>query len=157
MVAPVPIAPDMTAGELHDALSRLGARLMAAALAALQGGTLSFTPQPQDGVTYAAKIDKAETRIDWTRPGQAVHDHIRGLSPFPGAWFALSDGVRVKVLKSTRVAGAGTPGTLLDDALTVACGDGAVRILELQRAGGKPMTAAEFLRGTPIPAGTRLA
>ncbi len=160
MAERVPIAPDMTAGELHDALARRGADLMVRALSALERGTLTPTPQPEAGVTYAAKIGKDETRIDWSRLWKAVHDHIRGLSPFPGAWFEIAgDGApqRVKVLRTTRGEGSGLPGTVLDDRLTVACGDGAVRILELQRAGRQPMTAEEFLRGTPLPAGTDLS
>jgi methionyl-tRNA formyltransferase len=136
---------------------------MVRALAALERGSLTFTPQPESGVTYAAKIatklGNDETRIVWAKPAQQVHDHIRGLSPFPGAWFELAgekQPVRVKVLRSTKAAGAGAPGTVLDDALTIACGDGAVRILELQREGKRAMAAAEFLRGNPLPQGTRL-
>ena len=156
----VPIPADMTAGELHDALARLGADLMGRALSALERGALAFTPQPVDGVTYAAKINNDETRIIWARPAQQVHDHIRGLSPFPGAWFELlGEGkpVRVKVLRSTRAEGSGPPGTLLDGSLTVACAEGAVRILQLQRAGGRVMDAADFLRGQPLPRGTPLS
>ena len=145
MIERVRIGADMTAGELHDAMARLGADLMARALGALERGTLQFTPQPADGVTYAAKIDKAETRIDWGKPWQAVHDHIRGLSPFPGAWCEMA-GDRVKVLRTTKGEGSGAPGTALDDRLTIACGDGAIRIVELQKAGGRPM------RGRGIPA-----
>jgi methionyl-tRNA formyltransferase len=154
--------PIAMAGDLHDTLAPLGADLMVRALGALERGTLSLTPQAADGVEYATKIDKGETRIDWTRPWHQVHDHIRGLSPFPGAWFEIAEGkpVRVKVLRSTRGegagAGAGAPGTVLDDHLTLACGDGAVRILELQRAGARAMKAEDFLRGTPLAAGTRL-
>ncbi len=164
MAERMPIAADMTAGKIHDALARLGADLMVRALAALERGSLTFTPQPADGVTYAAKISTKlgndETRIVWTRPAGQVHDHIRGLSPFPGAWFELpgeKQPVRVKVLRSTRAAGSGAPGTVLDDALTVACGDGAVRILELQRAGKQAMRAADFLRGNALPPGTKLS
>jgi methionyl-tRNA formyltransferase len=146
----VPIGPDATAGELHDQLARLGAELMPVALAALERGSLQLTPQPVAGATYANKIDKSETRIDWTRPWQQVHDHCRGLSPFPGAWFELPSVGRVKVLRTTKGDGEGRPGTVLDDKLTIACGAGAVRIVELQRAGGKPMSAEEFLRGTPV-------
>jgi methionyl-tRNA formyltransferase len=160
MTARVAIGPDMTAGELHDELAQAGAGLMVRALDALERGALPLTPQPEEGVTYAAKIDKNETRIDWTKPWKAVHDHCRGLSPFPGAWFELpgagKEAVRIKVLRTTRGEGAGSPGTVLDDRLTVACGEGAVRILELQRAGRQPMKAEEFLRGTPLAAGTRL-
>jgi methionyl-tRNA formyltransferase len=155
MVERIPIGADMTAGELHDAMARLGADLMARALSALERGTLQFTRQPADGVTYAAKIDKAETRIDWTKSWKVVHDHIRGLSPFPGAWCELA-GDRVKLLRTTRGEGSGAPGTILDDGLTVACGDGAVRIVELQKAGGRPMKAEEFLRGTPVRSGAAL-
>jgi methionyl-tRNA formyltransferase len=154
------IGADMTAGELHDELARLGADLMVRALYALEHGSLQLTPQPEEGVTYAAKIDKSETRIDWTRPWKAVHDHCRGLSPFPGAWFELPGPrapARIKVLRTTSGEGTASPGTVIDDRLTVACSDGAVRILELQRAGRQPMKAGEFLRGTPLAAGTRLA
>jgi methionyl-tRNA formyltransferase len=158
MTERVTIAPDMTAGELHDVLAPLGADLMMRALGALERGALTLTPQPADGATYAPKIDKSETRIDWTRPWQAVHDHCRGLSPFPGAWFAIADGAagRVRVLRTTRGEGAGAPGTALDDRLTIACGDGSVRILELQRAGAKPMKAEEFLRGARLAPGARV-
>jgi methionyl-tRNA formyltransferase len=155
----VPIPSDMTAGQIHDALARLGADLMVNALSALERSSLTLTPQHAEGVIYAAKISNEETRIDWSRPAQAVHDHIRGLSPFPGAWCELAaDGkpVRLKVLRSTMAAGSAEPGTLLDDALTVACGEGAVRILELQRAGRQAMKAGDFLRGQPLPRGTRL-
>jgi methionyl-tRNA formyltransferase len=155
MIERVRIGDDMTTGELHDALSRLGADLMARALSALERGTLRLTPQPEAGVTYAAKIDKAETRIDWSKPWKQVHDHIRGLSPFPGAWCELS-GERIKILRTTRGDGSGTPGMVLDEGLTVACGDGSVRIVELQKAGGKPMKAEDFLRGTPVPGGIAL-
>lgn len=151
----LPIMPDMTAGELHDALAPRGAGLMGRALAALERGTLSHTPQPEAGVTYAEKISKHETRIDWSRPAQDVHNHIRGLSPFPGAWFEHA-GVRVKALRSTMGKGTGQPGAALDDKLTIACGDGAVRLVQVQRAGKQPMAVEDFLRGTPVPAGTRL-
>src|SRR5262245_29285318 len=155
MAERVPIAPDMTAGELHDALARLGADLMVRALGALERGSLTLTPQPETGATYAAKIDKNETHIDWGKPWRQVHDHGRGLSPFPGAWCEIS-GTRVRVLRTTRGEGAGAPGTVLDDRLTIACRDGAVRILELQRAGRQPMRAEDFLRGTSISPGQQL-
>jgi methionyl-tRNA formyltransferase len=160
MAERVAIGPDMTAGELHDLLARLGADLMVRALGAAERGSLQLTPQPEQGVTYAAKIGNDETRIDWTRPWQAVHDHCRGLSPYPGAWFELPGAgapARIKVLRTTRGEGSGAPGTVLDDRLTIACGKGAVRILELQRAGRQSLKAEEFLRGTPLPTGTRLA
>ena len=151
----IPIGADMTAGELHGALSRLGADLMLRTLAAAERGSLSLTPQPAAGVTYAEKISKNETRIDWTKPWKHVHDHIRGLSLFPGAWFEF-DGVRVKVLRSAKGEGAGAPGTVLGKKLTIACGDGAVQLVQVQRAGKQPMSAEEFLRGTPMKTGTRV-
>jgi methionyl-tRNA formyltransferase len=157
MAERVAIGADMTAGELHDLLARLGADLMVRALAALEKGALTLTPQPADGITYAPKIDKSETRIDWTHPWKAVHDHCRGLSPSPGAWFEIAGaGERIKVLRTTRAEGSGVPGTTLDDQLTVACGEGALRILELQRASRQAMKAEAFLRGLPLPPGTRL-
>src|SRR5215471_12249731 len=155
MAERVAIEPDMTAGDLHDRLAPLGADLMARALAALEKDALVLTPQPGEGVTYAAKIDKAETRIDWRKPWKAVHDHARGLSPFPGAWCEIG-GARVKVLRTTRGDGTGAPGTVLDDRLTIACGDGAVRILSLQPAGKRAMTADEYLRGARVAPGTVL-
>jgi methionyl-tRNA formyltransferase len=193
MAERVAIGPDMTAGELHDRLALIGAGVMVRALAALERGALRLTPQTSDGVTYATKIDNSETRIDWAKPWKAVHDHCRGLSPHPGAWFVLppaawgaggagdaasaggagdaasaggaggaasagsAAAVRIKVMRTTRGEGEGEPGTAIDGRLTIACGSGAVRILELQRAGRKPMTADEFLRGTAITPGTRLA
>jgi len=153
------IGPDETAGDLTERLSHRGADLMARALAALSRGVLTFTPQSEAGVTYAKKIDKGETRIDWRRPAAAVHNHIRGLSPDPGAWLEVDFGKgleRVRVIRSTGSEGAGAPGTALDDRLAIACGDGAVRLLELQRAGRQPLKAEAFLRGTPIAAGSRL-
>jgi methionyl-tRNA formyltransferase len=159
MAERIPIGAEATAGEVHDQLTRLGAVLMARALAAIECGSLALTPQPDEGVTYAAKIANEETRIDWTKPADRVHDHIRGLSPFPGAWFELPIGdkaARVKVLRSTLGEGTGSAGTVLDDHLTVACGAGAVRILELQRAGRQAMKADEFLRGMPVAPGTHL-
>ena len=156
MAERVPIQPDMTAGDLHDALARLGADLMLRAIAAAERGSLPLTPQPAAGVTYAAKIGKGETHIDWSKPWRDVHDHIRGLSPFPGAWFEIG-GVRVKALRSTKGEGKGVPCTALDDHLTIACGDGAVRLTQVQRAGKQPMAAEEFLRGTQVEPGARLA
>jgi methionyl-tRNA formyltransferase len=155
MAERVAIGPDMTAGDLHDALARLGADLLLRAIAAAERGSLSLTPQPAAGVTTAAKIGKDETRIDWSKPWRDVHNHIRGLSPFPGAWFELG-GLRVKVLRSTRGEGSGAPGTALDDHLTIACGDGAVRLTQVQRAGRQPMAAEEFLRGSAVKAGVVL-
>jgi methionyl-tRNA formyltransferase len=156
----VAIGPDMTAGELTERLSHRGADLMARALAALSRGVLTFTPQSEAGITYAKKIDKSETRIDWTRPAAEVHNHIRGLSPDPAAWFEADFGKgpeRVRVLRSTRADGSGPPGTVLDASLAIACSDGAVRLLALQRAGKQPLPADAFRRGTPIAVGSRLA
>ncbi len=150
MAQRVAIGPDATAGELHDTLARLGADLMLRALGALERGALQLTPQPTAGVTYANKIDKNETRIDWNKPWQEVHNHCRGLSPFPGAWCELAGVGRVKILRTTKGVGDGPPGRVLDDKLTIACGAGALRILQLQRAGRQPMSAQEFLRGTLV-------
>jgi methionyl-tRNA formyltransferase len=152
----VPIGADATTGALHDELARRGADLMLRALAALEKGRLQLTPQPAEGVTYAAKIDKNETHIDWTRPWHDVHNHCRGLSPVPGAWCEFPGAGRVKILRTTKGEGSGSPGQVLDDKLTVACGTGAVRLVQLQRAGKQPMAADEFLRGTPVAPGTVL-
>jgi methionyl-tRNA formyltransferase len=155
MAERVTIGADATAGDLHDALARLGADLALRALGGLERGALTLTPQPQTGVTYANKIEKEEARIDWSKPWKNVHDHIRGLSPHLGAWFEL-EGARVRVLRTTKGEGSGVPGTVLDDKLTIACGQGTLRILQLQRAGRQPMPAEEFLRGTKIAPGTML-
>jgi methionyl-tRNA formyltransferase len=155
MAERIPIGPDATAGEMHDAMAERGAKLMVIAMAVLQRGTLQLTPQPEAGVTYATKIEKSETRIDWSKPWQKVHDHCRGLSPFPGAWFEVAGVGRVKVLRTTRGDGGGRPGQVLDQ-LTIACGEGAVRLVELQRAGRQPMSAEAFLRGTPVARGSVL-
>ena len=160
MVEKCAIEPDMTAGDLHDRLMSVGAALMVEALARLERNTLTFTRQAVDGVTYAKKIDKSETRVDWTRPAGEVHNHIRGLSPFPGAWCEVDIGgrmERLKLLRSTLTDGVGESGGILDDRLTVACGSGAVRLVEVQRAGGRPTTAQEFLRGAKIEKGTKLS
>ena len=152
----IPIPLDMTAGDLHDEMMVRGADLMARAIEALSRDALEFTPQTEDGVTYAKKIDKAEARIDFTRPAREVHDHIRGLSPFPGAWFELELGgklVRVKALRSEPTEGGGAPGTILGDDLTVACQTGAVRLTQVQREGKGAMSAEDFLRGTGSLAG----
>jgi len=153
MTARLPITETMTAIDLHDALAPVGAKLMADAIDALERGELSFTKQPEAGVTYAAKIDKAEARIDWTKPAHEVLRHIHGLSPFPGAWCEWpieGEPVRIKLLRCELARGSGEPGALLDDQLTIACGDGAIRVKQLQRAGKQPMSADEFLRGTPL-------
>ena len=153
LVDEMPIGPDMTTGELHDRMMRVGADLMGRALAALERGSLTFTPQAEDGVTYAKKIEKAESRIDWSKPAAEVHNLIRGMSPFPGAWFELELGgvaTRVKALRSTLAEGSGAPGTILSD-LTIACGEGAVRLLSVQREGKAAMDAATFMRGAVLP------
>ncbi|PSJ56571.1 methionyl-tRNA formyltransferase [Kumtagia ephedrae] len=159
MTARLPIGPDETTGELHDRLSTAGAALMVEAMAALEAGRLALAPQADAGVTYASKIDKAETRIDWSLPATEVHNRIRGLSPFPGAWCEFEAGgrrERLKLLRSTMGEGKGEPGTVLDDGLTVACGGGAVRLVEVQRAGGRPVEAVEFLRGAKLARGDHL-
>ncbi len=147
------IGAEETTSDLHDRLSALGAEAILEALAQLD----DLTPkvQPEEGVTYAAKIDKAEARIDWSRPAEEVDRLIRGLSPFPGAWFEL-EGTRIKVLRSRMAEGAGAPGEVLDGELTVACGDGAVQLLRLQRAGKAAQEAASFQAGSRIAAGTKL-
>ena len=140
------IGAEETTAELHDRLSALGARLIVTALERLP---LPATPQPAEGVTYAAKIDKAEARVDWSRPAVEVDRLIRGLSPFPGAW-TLVNGERVKLLRSRLAEGRGGPGQVLGG-FTVACGTGAVEVLEAQREGKRPMPATEVLRGLILP------
>ncbi|MBY0383349.1 MAG: methionyl-tRNA formyltransferase [Xanthobacteraceae bacterium] len=153
LTARVPVTDEMTAQELHDELAPRGADLMVEAMNALERGRLELVPQDEDGVIYAAKIGKAEAHIDWSRPARDVLRHIHGLSPFPGAWFEYGDGsasVRIKVLRCEIVNGGGTPGALLDEHLTIACGEGAIRLIEIQRAGKQPMHVKDFLRGTPL-------
>ena len=158
----LPIGADTTAGELHDLLAERGAKLMLEALVELARGRLHCTPQPNEGVTYAAKLDKDECRLDFRQPAREVHDRVRGLSPTPGAWFEASHEGRTERIKLLRTALADAApsalaGTILDDALTVACGAGALRMLEVQRSGRKPMAAREFLRGFPLARGVRLS
>ncbi|MEM6463176.1 MAG: methionyl-tRNA formyltransferase [Pseudomonadota bacterium] len=156
----VAIGPDMTAGELHDRLMLIGADLMQCAMAALERDSLTLTPQPEEGVAYAAKITKEETRIDFARDSAAVHNHIRGLSPYPGAWCEMPLGgksERVKILRSARGDEEGRAGSVLDAQLTIGCASGSVRLLRLQKAGGKAMEAGEFLRGNRLDVGTGLA
>jgi len=160
LVERVAIGAETTAGDLHDTLSRIGADLMGRALELLARDALIFTPQAANGVTYAEKITKAEALIDWSRNAADLHNLVRGLSPFPGAVFLADLGKgaeRVKVLRARVAAGAGTPGSVLDDELTIACGRGALRLLEVQRAGRAPMPAIEFLRGARLPRGTQLS
>lgn len=164
MVEKIAISPTMTAGELHDRMSRIGADLMARALAALSRGSLTFKPQADDGIVYAHKIDKAECRIEWSRSATDLHNTIRGLSPFPGAFFEADFGKgpeRVKVLRASVATGPSatghdTPGTLLDDQLTIACGEGALCLHEVQRAGRGPVSAREFLGGAHWAVGHRV-
>lgn len=153
MTTRLPITDEMTAQDLHEALAPRGADLMVQAVAVLEQNRLDLKPQDEAGVTYAAKIGKAEAKIDWTRPAHEVLRHIHGLSPFPGAWFEVPiEGapVRIKVLRCEAMKQSGVPGALLDAQLTIACGDGAIRLLQIQRAGKQPMTAPDFLRGTPL-------
>ncbi len=160
MAERIAITDAMTAADLHEALARLGGDLMVRAIGALERGMLQLTRQSEQGVTYATKIDKAEARIDWSKPARAVLRHIHGLSPFPGAWCEMpieGQPVRVKILRCAMASGTGAAGELLDDRLTIACGEGAIRILDLQRAGKAPMKAEEFLRGTPLKPPLRLA
>jgi methionyl-tRNA formyltransferase len=153
------ISDAMTASDLHDRLSRLGANLMVRTMAGLERGALQLTRQSEQGVTYAAKIDKAEAKIDWSKPAHAVLRHIHGLSPFPGAWSEITgdgEAARVKILRCEIAKGVGEPGAVIDDHLTIACGEGAIHIVELQRAGKAPMRAADFLRGTALKPPARL-
>lgn len=143
---PTPIGPQETAADLHDRLSQMGATLIVRTLAHLP---LPARPQPEQGVTYAAKIDKAEARIDWSQPAGLIDRQIRALSPFPGAWCMIGE-ERVKVLRSRPATGQGQPGEVLSG-LTIACGEGAIEILEAQRPGRKPLPAAELLRGMSLP------
>lgn len=153
---PVEITKDMNAGDLHDALSELGGRLIVDALAGLEDGSVKPTPQIEDGVTYAHKLERGEERIDWSRSAAEVARHVRGFAPWPGAWFEY-DGDRIKVLATEVTAGSGKPGAVLDDALTVACGTGAIRLLRVQRAGRAAMEAEAYLRGQAVPKGAHFA
>jgi methionyl-tRNA formyltransferase len=151
-----PILPSTTAGQLHDSLMHMGAALMVEALKALKRGTLDCRPQPEDGVTYASKIDKAESEIDFAKPAIEVRNHIHGLSPFPGAWFLLDQEgrtFRIKVHQCELAEGSGKPGEVIDGELTIACGEGAVRLVSLQREGKNAMGIKEFLRGFSVPKG----
>lgn len=159
LTATTPIGETDTAQDVHDRLADLGAGLMVEALARLAAGRVELAPQAEDGLTLAPKIMPEETRIDWSRPAREVSAHIRGLSPHPGAWFDLpgeKGSSRVKALNAVVAVGSGAAGEILDDQLLVACGQGAVRLTRLQRAGKGPMTAGEFLRGTRVAAGRRL-
>ncbi len=151
----LPIAADATAASLHDQLAELAAQLVLPTLEQLAAGRLQPTPQPDAGVTYAHKIDKAEARIDWRQPAAQIERQLRALNPWPGCWTELAE-ERLRILAGQAVAGQGQPGQVLDGAPTVATGSGAIRPTLLQRAGGRPLPAAEFLRGCPIPVGTML-
>jgi methionyl-tRNA formyltransferase len=153
--AQTPITPDDNASTVHDRLAALGAKLLVDTLSRLERGEARETPQHEDNVTYAYKITPEETRLDWSRAAPEVDWKIRGLAPTPGAWFELK-GVRMKALHSRAETASGAPGEVLDDALLVACGEGAVRILKLQKEGRAPLDAEHFLRGAAVPAGTRL-
>jgi len=159
MVEKITITPNMTCGELHDRLSITGADLMVRAMAALERDSLKLNPQSEDGVTYASKIEKSEARIDWSQPAQAVHDRIRGLSPFPGAWCEMEINgqlERVKVLRSVIADGAGKAGEVLEGQLVIACGEGAIALTLVQKAGGKPVSSTEFCNGVKLATGTIL-
>jgi methionyl-tRNA formyltransferase len=150
----IAIGPETNAGALHDALADLGARLIVQTLAAPLPQAL---PQPTEGVTYAAKISPAEAAIDWSKPASDIERQIRAFAPVPGAWCLMADGARLKVLAAEVVQKSGTAGLALDDALTVGCGEGALRLTLLQKAGKKAMSAGDFLRGQKVPAGTRFS
>lgn len=151
----LPIGAEETAETLHDRLAALGAKLIVPALDGLAAGTLEAQPQPAEGVTYAAKLTRGEGRLDWHHPADALGRQVRAFAPWPGAWFDHA-GEQIKVLAALPADGKGTPGTVLDDALTVACGTGALRLLRLQRPGRAPMDAASLLRGFALPKGTQL-
>ena len=155
----VQILPDMTSGQLHDQLMQVGAALMTDAMAKLENGDLALVPQKSEGVVYAAKILKTETKIDFHRPSEDVHNGIRGLASFPGAWFEVDVAgkvERIKVLGSTQGSGSGPAGTFIGDQAEIACATGSVKFTRLQKAGGKPLDTVEFLRGTPLHSGTQV-
>lgn len=157
MIEKLIITPNLTAGEAHDRLSVLGADLMIRAIAALSRGGLTFIEQSEDGIEYAKKLTNDECRIDWSQSAVQIHNQVRGLSPFPGAFTMADFGKgpeRLKIVRTERMPESGQPGHVLDEHLTIACGTGSVRISDLQRAGSKPMSAKEFLRGSPLAIGT---
>jgi methionyl-tRNA formyltransferase len=155
LVRRVAIGEAMNAGQLHDVLAAAGAEAIVEALTLLAAGRLRPAGQSTTGVTYAAKIDKAETRIDWSQPAVRIRNAVRAFAPSPGAWCAMG-GERLKVLEASLAPGSGAPGTILDERLAVACGQGALRIERMQRQGKQPMAAAEFLRGQALRPGDRL-
>ena len=152
LVERVPITASTTGGALHDKLSEIGAALMVRALGALERGTLTATPQPADGVTYAAKLTKDEARLDWAKPAGDLERQVRAFAPAPGAFFFAGE-TRLRVLAAEVTKGEGAPGTVLDDVLTIACGQDALRLLTVQKAGKAPMSAADFLRGNAVARG----
>lgn len=152
----LPITAQMNAAQLHDALAEIGARLMVAALPGLNNGSLLPVPQPEAGVTYAAKLSKDEGRLDLTRPAAELDRQVRGLTPWPGTWIDLASGEKLKVLEAEPVAGSGEPGTLIDAGPTLACGEGALRLIRVQRPGKGPVDGAAFLRGFPHVLGQKL-
>ncbi len=155
LVGRTPITPRTTAQTLHEELAALGAQLMVDALAGLAAGTLVATPQPENGATYAKKLDRDEGRLDWTQPAEILERLVRAFTPSPGAWFEYA-GDRIRVLRARVAPGTGTPGTVLDEKLTIACGAGALALDSVQRPGRRPADAEDFLRGYCLPAGTRL-
>lgn len=160
MIERIAISENMTAGDLHDRMMVLGADLMVRSLAALSRGALAEQEQDEEGVLYAKKVEKAESRIDFSKPAQAVHNHIRGLSPFPGAWCEMEikgKKQRVKIIRSELADGSGEPGSVLDEDMTIACGEGAVRLIELQRSGKGAMNAEDFQRGAALKIGETIA
>ncbi|MCW2315956.1 methionyl-tRNA formyltransferase [Rhodoblastus acidophilus] len=160
MTGKLALTPDMTAGEAHDRLAAIAGDLIGRALEALEQGRLSFAAQAEDGLLYAKKIDKAEARIDFSRPAAELHNLIRGLSPFPGAFFEADFGKgpeRVKILRAALAEGSGAPGEILDAAPTIACGSGALKLVEAQRAGRGVVSGVEFARGAKLAPGARLA
>ena len=151
----IPITPDSTATSLHDTLADLAGAMVGPTIDDLASGRVRPRPQPEEGVTYAAKLDKAEGRLDWQQPAAALERRLRALNPWPGCWTEFQ-GQRLRVLAGDVTAGEGVPGTVLDERLTIACGEGALRLTRLQRAGGRPLASADFLRGFELPPGSRL-
>ncbi len=152
----VPITSDTTAAALHDQLSDLGAAMIAPVLERLNAGALAESIQPEDGITYAAKLDKDEGRLDWTQSAQDLHRKIRALNPWPGVWCELG-GERFKILEACAIDGSGSPGLVVDTPLVVACGVGALALTKVQRAGKAPMLADELVRGFALPVGSRFS
>ncbi len=155
LVEETPITSETTASDLHDRLSAIGAKLIIEALAGLDAGTLKGVPQPNEGVTYASKLDKNEGLLDWGLSADELERKVRALNPWPGVWFEHA-GTRIKVLEATISDASGEAGTVLEDALSVACAKGALKLTRVQKQGKGPMAAEDFLRGFELPVGTRL-